>query len=394
MALSAELGIRRVLAQPELLAVLAVGAIARIVLIPLSHGQDFTVWDKATAATLHGVNIYAHHPDYPGGPFAYLPLVLYIELPFQWLALHTGISFTLLGKLPIAVGDFACSLLIAKAVGERGGGRRTVALAAGAFLLNPLVLYNSAYYGRFDSVACALLLLALLGLRRSSKPGRAAAWYALAVAAKTFPVFAAAGFLRANRGRRVRVALTVAAVLAALLLPYLGSLRAIATDVIGYDAGKFPGGLSWQTLLLRLVDADDAWVISILLLGLFCAATVWLSSRIDDLEQYVLVTLILFLCLSKVVLEQYLTWPMPWLTILAFAPRAMARRSSAMLLTALTAIGCWDNETFHPLGRSSTLLSLVLLAACAGYLGVLLASDSVPGRDRKAALSRTLPDGN
>jgi hypothetical protein len=164
----------------------------------------------------------------------------------------------------------------------------------------------------------------------------------------------------------------------------------VARDVIGYDAGKFPGGLSWQTLLLRLVDADDAWLISMVMLGLFFAATLWLSSRIDDLDRYLLLTLILFLCLSKVVLEQYLTWPIPWLAIVAFAPGAIGRRSSALLLAILTAIGCWDNETFHPWGRSSTILSLVLVAACAGYLAVQVRGNSSAGQRRPAASMGTL----
>ena len=65
------------------------GLIARAVLIPITHGQDFVVWDLASTATLHGVNIYAHHPAYPGGPFAYFPVFLYLELPFQWLVACT-----------------------------------------------------------------------------------------------------------------------------------------------------------------------------------------------------------------------------------------------------------------------------------------------------------------
>jgi hypothetical protein len=371
VVLSASFGFRRAVVSWEFWSVLAVGLIVRAVLVPLSHGQDFTVWDRATTASLHGVNIYAHHPNYPGGPFAYLPLVLYLELPFQWLALHTGISFTVLGKVPIAFGDIACSLLIARAVAERGGSRRAVTLAAAAFLLNPLVLYNSAYYGRFDSVACALLLLAVRGFDgRSRKPVRGAVWYALAVAAKTFPAFAAAGILRAARGHRVHATLTIAAVIGALLVPYFVSPGAVVADMIGYDAGKFPGGLSWQTLLLHPLGASDSRLVGILLLALFFVATIWLSSRVVGLDQYVLVTLIVFLCLSKVVLEQYLTWPMAWLIIFAFAPGPVSRRSSAVLLSVLTAIGCLDNETFHPLGRSSAALGIALLVGCAGYLAV------------------------
>jgi len=31
-------------------------------------------WDRASSATLRGINIYAHHPHYPHGAYAYFPL--------------------------------------------------------------------------------------------------------------------------------------------------------------------------------------------------------------------------------------------------------------------------------------------------------------------------------
>ena len=56
------------------------------------------MWDAASAATLHGMDIYAHHPAYPGGPYAYFPVFLYVELPFQWLAQHTGAQLPRAGQ--------------------------------------------------------------------------------------------------------------------------------------------------------------------------------------------------------------------------------------------------------------------------------------------------------
>ncbi len=138
--------------------VLGAGVVARAALVPITHGPDFTVWDLASRATLNGVNVYAHHPAYSGGPYTYFPLFLYMELPMQWLALHTGVSFTIYGKLPIVLADLAATLLIVRALERNGSGVRTQAVGAALFFLNPLVLYNGAFYGRFDSVAVALLL--------------------------------------------------------------------------------------------------------------------------------------------------------------------------------------------------------------------------------------------
>ena len=84
-------------ASARLVLLLAAGIAVRIALVPITRGQDFDVWDLASTATLQGSDIYTHHPAYPGGPYAYFPLFLYLELPLQFLAAHTGISFTVLG---------------------------------------------------------------------------------------------------------------------------------------------------------------------------------------------------------------------------------------------------------------------------------------------------------
>jgi hypothetical protein len=289
--------------------------------MPLGHGQDFVVWDKASIATLHGINIYAHHPNYPAGPFSYLPFFLYLELPFRWLALHLGWSFTVLGKVPIVAADIAVAWLVADEVARRGASRRVQAAAAAAFFLNPLVLYNGAWYGRFDSLACALLLYALRLFGRHGAASRSAVgWYALAVAAKPFPGFALAGVLRAARGHRVRTAIVLIAVIGVLCLPYLDTLRPFLHDIVGYDLAKTPQALSWQTLLPRLVDREDVQLTGQILLALFGLGTLVLTT-VRDLHRYVLLTMVLFLCCSKLVLDQYLTWPLPLLAITAAAGR-------------------------------------------------------------------------
>jgi hypothetical protein len=353
-------------------AVFAVGIVVRFALLRSGPGQDFVVWDKATEATLRGANIYAHHPGYPGGPFAYLPLFLYVELPFRWLALETHSNFTVWGKVPILAGDLLTAWLIADEVARRGGSRRAQAVGAAAFLLNPLVLYNGAWYGRFDSLACALLLGALRAFRRhGAGVSGGVGWYALAVAAKTFPGFAVAGVLRAARGHRTRAVLLLAGIIALLSLPYLDTLHAYTRDIVFYDAGKTPQALSWQTLLLPVLSADHVRLLGYVLLAVFAVATVLLS-RIADLDRYVLVIIVLFLCCSKVVLDQYLTWPLPWLAIMAVTARGRPAASSAALFGVLTTIGMLANATIDPFGRSPAVVDILLAVACAAYVAAIV----------------------
>jgi len=367
-------------ANPALLLVLVVGVVLRAVLMPLTHGQDFVVWDKAATATLNGDNVYAHHPDYPGGPYAYFPLFLYLELPFRWLAGATGIGFTVLGKLAIMAGDLVATMVLAAEIGRRGRSARQVALGAALFFLNPLLLYNGAFYGRFDSVGLALLLAAFWWYR----PGRPLSWrtsmlYAAAIAAKTFPMFMAPKLIAFGRVSATRILVTCLAVLGGISLPYLlTSPRAFLTDVFLYDAKKLPQGLSWQQLVLAHISADSARRMSYVFLVAFMVGVLVLV-RVPDLETYCLLTLLLFLLSSKVVLEQYLLWPMPWLVLRTYRPAspgpALVTGSTGML-AALTVIGMLANPYVHPFGRQPGWIAVLLAALLAGYCVAVLREES------------------
>jgi hypothetical protein len=347
--------------------VCVMGAAVRALLIPLGHGQDFVVWQLASDATLRGVNVYAHHPAYPGGPYAYSPLFLYIELPMRWLSEHSPVPFVVLGKLPIMASDFGISALLYRLLLRRGGRPSRSALGAALFLLNPLVLYNGAFYGRFDTLACALLLLFTCAQGRSF-PWRNL-WYALAVAAKTFPLFVVAVVLRAA-GRRWRVAVAVVVlVVLAISLPYLADPAPYVHDVVLYDAGKQPTGMSWWTLLNGVCSHLVASSVSGIGLLAFGVGAVMIGRRLhSDLTAAIAATLVLFLMCNKVVLEQYLIWPMPWLVALAMRDRSRLATASSTLLGIFTVAGLIDNEFFHPFGHDSPVLGTLLAIGDAAYV--------------------------
>jgi hypothetical protein len=334
-------------AHPYTAAVFALGLALRALLLPLTHGQDFVVWNLASRYTLAGINVYAHHPHYPGGPYTYFPLFLYLELPFQWLTLHTGVSFTVLGKLPIMAGDLLAAALIAAHLGQRSHGDGVRALGSGLYFLNPLVLYNSAFYGRFDALCVGLFLLAL----RSYDAGQPRSWrfpilYAYAVAAKTYPVFLLPWLLLRERARRRRVVIALVLVLGGLSLPYLlTSLGRFFSDIVLYNGRKLPGNLSWQIVLLEhhYLSPHGARLLTYALLALFAVALflfTWL-----DLHTYCLVAILLFIVLSKVVIEQYFLWPMPFLIVAALDRRSWA---SWGLLILLSVTGMLINPYVHP----------------------------------------------
>jgi hypothetical protein len=351
-----------------LAAVLLVGLVVRAVLVPITHGPDFVVWDLASRATLDGINVYAHHPAYSGGPYTYFPLFLYLELPMQWLAIHTGAPFTIMGKLPIVGADLLATVLIAKEVRRRGHGRDKEALAAALFFLNPLVLYNGAFYGRFDSVCVALFMVAF-STYRTSRPAtwRFAIAYAFAVAAKTFPIFVLPWLLARGRITAFRVLIACCGIIFALSVPYLiGSPQAFVRDLL-YSADKLPGGLSWQVILHGLPSAVQV-DIGNALLGAFVVVAIALV-LVDDLAVCSAAAMLLFLVFSKQVIEQYLIWPMPLLALLGAGTRS---RTPVALLCTLTIAGMLVNAHFHPFGVQPAAINVVLAVLVSAGTGRLL----------------------
>jgi hypothetical protein len=352
-------------------AVLALGVALRCWLIPITHGQDFMVWDQASAATLNGVNVYAHHPHYSAGAYAYLPLWLYIELPFRWLSEHSPIPFQIAGKLPILVADVACAVLIAVVLRAHGKAEWVIAAGTAAFFCNPLVLYNSAYYGRFDSLGCALLVSALYGLTRE----RPASWgtavcYALALAAKTFPAFVLFAVLGRAVGARTRILLVLVGVLLVLCLPYLDSTPQLYADIFRYDVTKIPQGLSWQRELLGPLSYEHAKHFSYALLIVFGIGTLVLAV-ISDIWLCTALILVAFLLASKVVLEQYLMWPFPFLIVFGLTARHMATLVGLMLGGALTVVGMLDNATYRPFEPSPVMVWVLAGVCLLGLFGCI-----------------------
>jgi Glycosyltransferase family 87 len=368
MTVAAASSSRRFGAAAPLVAVLVVGVAARAILVPITHGADFVVWDLASQATLKGINVYAHHPAYAGGPYAYFPLFLYVEVPMQWLTIHTGVSFTVMGKLPIVGADLLATVLIVGEVRRRGRGGGAEAIAAALFFLNPLVLYNGAFYGRFDSVCVALYMVAF----RAYRPGRPATWrfamwYALAVAAKTFPIFVLPWLVTRGRVTALRVLVACGSIMAALSAPYLlTSPRAFARDLL-YSADKLSGGLSWQVIFHGLPTAVQLSIAAALLV-VFLVAVIALC-LVDDFAICSVVAPLLFIVLSKQVIEQYLVWPMPLLALVVVTERS---RSAWFLLASLTGAGMLVNAYYHPFGVQPAAINVVFaVLVCAGVVGLL-----------------------
>jgi hypothetical protein len=201
--------------------------------------------------------------------------------------------------------------------------------------------------------------------------------YALAIAAKTFPVFVLPWFLRRGRVTAMRVLVAGAGVILALSAPYLvSSPQAFASDLL-YSANHLPGGLSWQVVFHGLpVDVQhDIANVTLLAFLIAIVSLAW----VDDLEVYSAVVFLLFIVFSKPVIEQYLTWPIPLLALLAVD---RGSRSAALVLAVVTTIGMLVNPYIHPLGTQPLVIDLLLLVVVvAGSARLLLIPRSARAQD-------------
>jgi Gpi18-like mannosyltransferase len=255
--------------------------------------------------------------------------------------------------------------LIARYLARRGHGDGMVALGGTLFFLNPLVLYNGAFYGRFDAMCVGLFLLAIGAFR----PGQSRSWrfpllYALAVAMKTYPIFIMPWLLVREPSHRRRLIPALTIVLGGLSLPYLlANARMFFADIALYDLHKAPGNLSWQVVLLGALTTEQARLLSYFLLALF-ELSLFAFVRLD-LYTYCAVAVLLFLILSKVMIEQYLLWPLPFLIFAVIDCRSWA---SAALLALMTAVGLVVNPFVHPFGQQPGLINAGLALCILAYV--------------------------
>ena len=325
----------------------------RAFLLPLISGHDFHVWDLSALATIGGQNIFETPPlsISKTGPYAYFPLYLYILLPFRFLALHTSLPYTVLGKIPVVLGDIAVSVQLAAIIRDTTSSERKAAVGAACFFLNPLVLYNGAFYGRFDSLCLAAVLAAWQSFWRYGTGSlRGAIWIGIAVALKTFPLFLVPYAMARAGGRRgLILGLLACAIPLLTALPYLvTSARQFFAILFIYNASKAPSQFSWQVVFLRLGMSERlATELSFAFFALFAGLLFFLIRRVPDPYAYGALVLVLFLLFNKVVLEQYFLWPLPFLIVLVVRDR---NRAAAFLAIVLSIVGISANQWLHPFG--------------------------------------------
>lgn len=307
----------------------------RLFLVPLSYGGDFFLFEVAAKKTLEAKNIYALYLEKVIHLFAYPPLFLYVLAPLKFISLKIGIiggmsPFRVLGKLPAVIADIALGYLIYLLLRKAHKSEARAALGSFLYLFNPLILYNTAYYGRFDALPLFFLLLAMHAVGRP----RSALFEGLAIALKTFPLFLLPAFIKSWEGQRTKK------IIFALLIPVVISLPHFLLNPIRFITAVFllhaakPPSFSWQhfysirfpecylTGEIPVYCPPGIIFISMVLLvlflvALFVLAEIFIKRRENtwNLIEYAAIVFPLFLLFSKVINEQYLVWSLPFLIL-------------------------------------------------------------------------------
>jgi hypothetical protein len=267
--------VRRVIA-------LSAAAIAiRLVFMPFTlHGDAYAIYSRAHEAAYHNqwfgftsqIVIQSLHnfwlllirpllPD-SAGIWSDTSSILGVggsEQQYRdFLAYHHIYRALFLMKLPYVVADLGCAWVLTRLVAPA----RRLAVAA-FWLLNPLVIYSSAIWGRHDSIAILLMLLSIVVARRATDTSRLVGLGLLGLATLTrfFPVIIVPAFLLAFR-RSARQ-----------LWMFIGLLAGMV--VLVEAAGLMTSGRSALLTMIRSYPHYQYWLAANFNLGMYDAIFVF-----------------------------------------------------------------------------------------------------------------------
>ncbi len=365
---------RRFVSENKLATILAVGIIARVILMPISaHPFDVYCWySTCTDIIQHGpLNVQFFPPLF--GHYMMIP-VAYI---YNWLAgifssgaipmaslapelnfypsynvqFVPGLLFNSVVKFPFLISDILVTVLLYKTVAELTKNRGLAEKAALFWFLNPFVIWISAGWGMWDTLP-ALFSLAAFFFLLKKRFAVSAVCLSLGVACKLYPALflvpIAFYLLKVSPvGERLRSGVKFFGVFGVscfvLFLPYLGSVANsivsffVASPAIAASAVTNPvveplgfGLTYWSLYLLnRLINipvsagfVSAMHVLSAVMSCVFVGLVYWKTRKMSfqkpgfDLAAAMLFCVLALFLSQRIVCEQWFVWALPFMIIL------------------------------------------------------------------------------
>jgi len=287
--------------------------------------------------------IYTHESRWgmtPYGKLIQLLTAAWQAMPLQHPALSSAWSvnffqpspalylLVFLLKLPFLLLDIVAGVLVYRLLLAEGLSRNRASFGFFLWFLNPYVLLVNEMWAAVDLISVVLVLLTLLFLR-TRKTILGAAAFALAIAAKLFPILFAPLFPCVNRGRKLNLLLGGATILG--LVGYLIWVSYARYDVVLQLRQHDPFTQNFDDFSVGAtigVPADLAILALVLTYGFL--AEKWPKGR-RRLYEPALIVMLVYFALSNW-FPQLLIWIIPFLTLDAVA----GRRSLAYMLTLLS----------------------------------------------------------
>jgi len=315
---------------------LALGFLIRLVILPITYGEDYAMFMEYGRLLATGKLTTLLYDDvfFLTTP----PFYIYLMSLMRVVSDLGGMSLVFLGKLPNLISDLVVSYVIWELILKKTSSVPKALFGMSFFLFNPLVIYNSCFYGRFDSVALAFLMLAI----RGTSWLRFGIYYGISIATKTFPLFLFPWFFKNIKDKKISKLAVSLVTVAVLCAPFLmtDAIKFIQNNTAWYLT-KIPRHFSWQLIFVNQIAEEKIIMISIFFLMSYYALLFLLPqlSRVDVYE-YAALVFSIFILFSMVVYEQYLTWQLPFLAVSGVLHK---RRYALPLLYYATFIGAFGN---------------------------------------------------
>lgn len=314
--------------------VAALGLFARLLLLPMPPGDDMARYLWEGRLVLAGENPYAQAPDDAG--LAHLRdsswlAINHKDIPAVYPPLALGLFAGLSAWEPrpvlfkaafVALDAAALGVLSVLGVGPR---------IAAVYFLNPLLVFESAGHGHFESLPLLFCLLFLASLRWNSR--HAAVWLALAALSKIAALALLPVLVLRFGWRRGLPYAALAGGAVAAVLAWTGSLDTLA---------RFAGDYRYNDAVPWLLRMGFGWALppaalSGIALALFAGCVPWLMGRLRgaDAATQGLGCMGLLLLFSPTVHPWYALWVLP------FAAVSLSRPGLLFTGTAAAAYGAY-----------------------------------------------------
>lgn len=372
---------REFVSEHKLACILAVGIVARVLLMPFTaHPFDVYCWYSTSMGIIHNgpwsvlvfPPLWGHYmmipiaytydwltkifPSWAGAiPMTSFPpeLNFYPSYNIQYVP---GLLFNTIVKIPFLISDILVTLLLYKTVEEITNNKGLAQKAALFWFLNPFLIWISAGWGMWDTLPVLFSLAAFFFLLKK-RLAFSAVCLSLGVAVKLYPALflvpIAFYFLKTSpAGERLKNGAKFYSVFALssvlLFLPYLGaavnfftsffvvSSANITATVVNPVVEPLGFGLTYWSLYLlnRLfnlpVSAGFVSIMSVLsavMATVFLIVVYWKTSKLTfqkpafDLGAAMLFSVLALFLSYRIICEQWFVWALPFLIILCVGGR-------------------------------------------------------------------------